>query len=131
MTNPVSVTLDRTLVKVILSNLLDNANKYSPTGSLITLRLEANKHRDLQGALLVVSNLPNAGSTPDPERVFDKYYRHASSQRDTGSGLGLFLVRELASRLGGWVRYTPPSPDIPTLSFVVWLPMSLPEQEGS
>ena len=130
MTNPVSVTLDRTLVKVILSNLLDNANKYSPTGSLITLRLEANTHRDLQGALLEVSNLPNAGATPDPERVFDKYYRHASAQRDTGSGLGLFLVRELASRLGGWVRYDPPSQHKPTLSFRVWLPLQYKEVKG-
>jgi signal transduction histidine kinase len=128
----VSATLDQTLVKVILSNLLDNANKYSPTGSLITLRLEANTHRDLQGALLEVSNLPNAGATPDPERVFDKYYRHASAKHDTGSGLGLFLVRELASRLGGWVRYDPPSQHkpTPTLSFRVWLPLQYKEVNG-
>ncbi|MEY3047646.1 MAG: hypothetical protein RL424_968, partial [Pseudomonadota bacterium] len=84
-----------------------------------------------KGVRIVVNNLPNPGSLPDADRVFDKYYRHASAQRDTGSGLGLFLVRELSEGLGGWVLYTPPSPDDPTLSFAVWLPVSAPRQEST
>ena len=91
--HPLTIRLDRTLVKVILSNLLDNANRYSPAGSLITLRIEAKVQQGLEGVALEVSNLPNPGAVPDADRVFNKYYRHASSQRDTGSGLGLFLIR--------------------------------------
>ena len=125
ITKPVSMTLDRTLVKVILSNLLDNANRYSPIGSPITLRIEPNAQQGLDGVTLEVSNLPNPGAVPDADRVFNKYYRHASSQRDTGSGLGLFLIRELSERLGGWVRYNPPRHDLPTLSFLVWLPLTI------
>jgi signal transduction histidine kinase len=128
---PVSVQSDPTLVKVVLSNLLDNANLYSPAGSSVTLRLAPEAQQGIKGVRLVVSNLANPGSLPDADRVFNKYYRHASAQRDTGSGLGLFLVRELSERLGGWVRYTPPSSDSPTLSFAVWLPVSLREQEGT
>ena len=127
ITHPITITLDRTLVKVILSNLLDNANRYSPAGSLITLRIEAKVQQDLDGVALEISNLPNPGAVPDADRVFNKYYRHASSQRETGSGLGLFLIRELSERLGGWVRYHPPRHDRPTLSFLVWLPMALME----
>ena len=126
--HPLTITHDRTLVKVILSNLLDNANRYSPAGSLITLRIEAKVQQDLEGVALEVSNLPNPGAVPDADRVFNKYYRHALSQRDTGSGLGLFLVRELTERLGGWVRYNPPRHDRPTLSFSVWLPLALTER---
>ena len=128
---PVTVQSDPTLVKVVLSNLLDNANRYSPAGSPVTLRLAPEAQQGVKGVSLVLSNLANPGSLPDADRVFNKYYRHASAQRDTGSGLGLFLVRELSERLGGWVRYTPPSPDDPTLRFTVWLPVSLPEQEGN
>ena len=124
---PITTRLDRTLVKVILSNLLDNANRYSPAGSPITLRIEAKVQQGLDGVTLEVSNLPNPGAVPDADRVFNKYYRHASSQRDTGSGLGLFLIRELSERLGGWVRYTPPRHDRPTLGFSVWLPLELKE----
>ena len=124
---PITTRLDRTLVKVILSNLLDNANRYSPAGSPITLRIEAKVQQGLDGVTLEVSNLPNPGAVPDADRVFNKYYRHASSQRDTGSGLGLFLIRELSERLGGWVRSTPPRHDRPTLGFSVWLPLELKE----
>ena len=124
---PITTRLDRTLVKVILSNLLDNANRYSPAGSPITLRIEPKVQQDLDGVALEVSNLPNPGAVPDADRVFNKYYRHASSQRDTGSGLGLFLIRELSERLGGWVRYNPPRYDRPTLGFSVWLPLELKE----
>ena len=128
---PVTVRSDPTLVKVVLSNLLDNANRYSPAGSPVTLRLTPEVQQGIKGVRIVVNNLANPGSLPDADRVFDKYYRHASAQRDTGSGLGLFLVRELSERLGGWVLYTPPSPDDPTLSFAVWLPVSAPRQEST
>ena len=127
ISHPITIRLDRTLVKAILSNLLDNANRYSPNGSLITLRIEAKVQQDLDGVTLEVSNLPNLGAIPDADRVFNKYYRHALSQRDTGSGLGLFLVRELSERLGGCVRYNAPRDDRPTLSFLVWLPLTLKE----
>ncbi|MGA1155485.1 MAG: sensor histidine kinase [Burkholderiaceae bacterium] len=125
ITKPVSITLDQTLVRVILSNLLDNANRYSPIGSPITLRIELKTQQGLDGVTLEVSNLPNPGAVPDADRVFNKYYRHASSQRETGSGLGLFLIRELSERLGGWVRYNPPRDDLLTLSFLVWLPLTI------
>ena len=122
MTRPTAITLDRTLVKVILSNLLDNANRYSPAGSLITLRIESRAEQGLEGVVFDISNLPTPGALPDASRVFNKYYRHSSSQRETGSGLGLYLVRELSKRLGGWVRYNPPGQDRPMLSFLLWLP---------
>ncbi|MGA0978245.1 MAG: sensor histidine kinase, partial [Burkholderiaceae bacterium] len=125
ITKPVSITLDQTLVRVILSNLLDNANRYSPIGSPISLRIELKTQQGLDGVTLEVSNLPNPGAVPDADRVFNKYYRHASSQRETGSGLGLFLIRELSERLGGWVRYNPPRDDLLTLSFLVWLPLTI------
>ena len=126
--HPITITLDRTLVKVIVSNLLDNANRYSPESSPITLRIEARVQKDLDGVTLEVGNLPKPGAVPDADRVFKKYYRHASSQRDTGSGLGLFLIKELSERLGGWVRYNPPRHDRPTLGFSVWLPLALTER---
>jgi signal transduction histidine kinase len=52
--------------------------------------------------------------------VFQKYYRGSRAQSQTGSGLGLYLVRVIADRLGAAVAYRPH----PTLVvFEFWLPL--------
>ena len=43
-------------------------------------------------------------SRPDPERIFERFYKADAARRKGSSGLGLFIVRELAERMGGSVR---------------------------
>lgn len=82
-------------------NLVDNAIKYSGTGSTVTLRVVR------EGNTAAVSVADNgAGIAPDDlERIFDRFYRtdKGRSRREGGSGLGLAIVQELVGDLGGRV----------------------------
>ena len=82
----------------VLDNLIDNAVKYAPEGSTITAFAR------LSGGLVetVISN-PAGPYRPDPDRIFDRFYRAdpARSAAAAGVGLGLSISRELASAMKG------------------------------
>jgi len=103
-----------------LSNLLDNAYKYSVPNTSIDVWLEAgNESQGLAGWRWRVENAVNVAGAPDGNKVFDKYYRGAHTQRQSGSGLGLFLVKTLLELMRGQVTYTPLSERV---RLEVWLP---------
>ena len=79
-----------------VTNLLDNAAKWSPPLGTVTVRLE-------DGDLLVVDEGPGI-SEEDLPHVFDRFYRSKESRGMPGSGLGLAIVRQVAERHGGSVR---------------------------
>jgi two-component system sensor histidine kinase MprB len=88
--NGVPARLDRAV-----GNLLDNAAKYSPAGSVVDVRL-----RD--GELTVRDRGP--GIPPeDLPHVFDRFYRADAARGRPGSGLGLAIVRQVAETHGGTV----------------------------
>lgn len=79
-----------------VSNLLDNARKWSPPGGLVEVRL-----RD--GELTVRDHGP--GFDPDDiPHVFDRFFRSAHARSMPGSGLGLAIVRQAVEASGGWAR---------------------------
>lgn len=98
----VSVQTDEDWLKVILSNLLDNALKYSPKDSTIHLNLT----RKETHWCISVSN-ETTDTPPDPEEIFNKYYRSPSARMQTGSGLGLYIVKRLALQLNARIEYIP------------------------
>ncbi|MGC9387317.1 MAG: sensor histidine kinase [Hydrogenovibrio sp.] len=98
--NAVVVQSDEDWLKVILSNLLDNALKYSPKDSTVQVALT----RFDQAWCFRFDNL-TCGDLPDPERVFNKYYRTKSAAKKTGSGLGLYIVKRLVDQLQATIEY--------------------------
>jgi signal transduction histidine kinase len=56
---------------------------------------------------------------PDPGRLFEKYYRSAGARQQSGSGLGLFLVRGLLELMGGVIHF---EEDDGRAVFEVWIP---------
>lgn len=112
-----TVRADPQLLETVLRNLLENALKYSPSGSCVQVCLEA--VGGAAGVALTVRNDVGPTGKPDPDRVFDKYYRHPQAQRKTGSGLGLYLVHGLAQRLQGQLAYQDEGQRV---SFRLWLP---------
>lgn len=95
-----AVEVDGRSIRQVLDNLLDNAVKYSPEGTTVTVRLRR------QGRELVISVTDEGrGIAPEHlERVFERMYRVESepgSERVSGLGLGLAIARGLVEAHGG------------------------------
>jgi two-component system, OmpR family, sensor histidine kinase MprB len=78
-----------------VSNLLDNARKWSPPGGLVEVRLHG-------GELSVRDHGPGF-TEEDIPHVFDRFFRSDRARAMPGSGLGLAIVRQAAEAGGGWV----------------------------
>lgn len=96
---------DADILRVIVSNLLENALKYSPAGSTIHISAERQEHHNQSGVHIQVSNETGPMGAPDPSQVFKKYYRNSSATKVSGSGLGLYIVDELVKVLGASITY--------------------------
>ncbi len=123
---PVAVTADRSKLEQVLENLLDNAVKFSPAGSLISL------HGKRAGAWCQVALVDRGiGMTSDQsERVFDNFYRaDASNTAVKGLGIGTSIAKRIVEQHGGsiWLKSTP---GVGT-RVVFTLPLDAQEQEFS
>ncbi len=80
----------------IMVNLIGNAVRYSPEGSMVWLRTE----RDADTAVLIVADQGKGIAIADQARIFDKFER-VDPTEPGGSGLGLYISRRLARAMGG------------------------------
>jgi two-component system sensor histidine kinase KdpD len=92
--------LDPVLVEQVLFNLLDNAAKYAPPGSLV--RVQA-RREDRAVSLRVIDEGPGIPPS-DIDRIFDKFYRaRAADRQRAGTGLGLAVCRGFVAAMGGMI----------------------------
>jgi signal transduction histidine kinase len=94
---------DQQLFRGIMINLFDNAEKYSPEGSILSVKV-GEATADQPVLLLEVSNEVSDLLLPDPKRIFERYYRSKGAHRTLGSGLGLFLVQGWVEAMGGSIE---------------------------
>jgi signal transduction histidine kinase/CheY-like chemotaxis protein len=94
----ISVISDAALLMRVLSNLTDNALKFTPAGGTVTLRLR----RDGDEAVLSVADSGIGIASAEHERVFREFYQVSNVERDRskGLGLGLSIVQRLCALLG-------------------------------
>lgn len=87
---------DRHLVLRMIANLVDNAIKFSPAGGRVDVATET------RGTEVVLSIRDHGPGLPDgfSEKVFDRFARASNATRTPGHGLGLALVRAIATRHG-------------------------------
>ena len=95
-TEPTVVAGEPERIARAVSNLLDNACKWSPPGGLVEVELAA-------GTLSVRDHGPGFDEADLPH-VFERFYRAADARGMPGSGLGLAIVRQAAEAHGGWVE---------------------------
>jgi len=98
------VMSDPYLLKVIAANLIDNALKYALPDSPILVEPFTITAKP-RGWGFRVSNAIDPGMTPDPQLLFERYYRHPLAQQLRGSGLGLSICRQICELLGGRIDY--------------------------
>ncbi len=93
--------LDPVLFEQVLFNLLDNAAKYAPEDSLITVR----GWEEGRSVLLSVTDEGPGVPPDDLERIFDSFYRvRKSDQVRAGTGLGLSICRGFVEAMGGTIH---------------------------
>jgi signal transduction histidine kinase len=94
--------IDKVNFVSIILNLIDNACKYSPSGSHISVEL---KEADKKIQLKIIDE-GNGISDEDKKQIFKKFYRVGNEEtRSTkGTGLGLYIVKHLVEEHGGTIK---------------------------
>jgi signal transduction histidine kinase len=119
---PLEIESDAGKVQQILAGLIENAVKYSPEGGLIEVAVQPREG----GVRLIVSDDGVGVPEADRERIFGRFIRlNGDPSRGVGgTGLGLYIARELAGMLGGSLECQPPTAAGAT--FVLDLPVIAP-----
>ena len=87
------------MLRELLSNLIDNALRYTPPGGSVTVRVRGTNIGNGNQALLEVEDTGPGIAPAERHRVFERFYRILGSSA-SGSGLGLAIVREIAQQHG-------------------------------
>jgi signal transduction histidine kinase len=108
------------MIQRMLSNLLDNAIKYTPPGGSVSVSVA-----EKDGQIVVSVKDTGMGISPkDLPHIFERFYRCDESRSQTGIGLGLSLARAIARGHGGDITTT--SNPNQGSTFTITLPKSLP-----
>lgn len=100
-TDILKVTADRYRIAQVLTNLINNAIKYSPGESKIQIEISGD-HTNIQ---VLVIDYGIGISETEQTKVFEKFYRvENASTIASGSGIGLFLCSEIIAQHGGAIR---------------------------
>jgi two-component system, OmpR family, sensor histidine kinase TctE len=92
---PLTIAGNPVMLRELLSNLIDNALRYTPAGGSVTVRVR----RDGEQAMLEVEDTGPGIAPAERAQVFERFYRILGSGAP-GSGLGLAIVREIAQQHG-------------------------------
>jgi PAS domain S-box-containing protein len=94
-----TIDCDENKLRQVLANLVDNAIKYSPSGGDVEVRISASNGSCRIEVVDYGLGIPGS----EQERIFEKFYRLDPEQTRGvgGSGLGLYICRELVERMNG------------------------------
>ncbi|HEV2801855.1 MAG TPA: ATP-binding protein [Pyrinomonadaceae bacterium] len=100
---PATVRADRAKLRRVVVNLLSNALKFTPKGGRITVRAERAGERAVR---LSVADTGVGIAADDLPLLFDKYEqaRHRATRGEKGTGLGLYITRQLVELHGGTIN---------------------------
>jgi two-component system sensor histidine kinase KdpD len=98
------VCVDSVLMEQVFFNLIDNACKYSPPGTLVTIWARGKDGHAIIEVCDQGAGIPDA----DRERVFDMFFRvEATDKQAAGTGLGLAICRGIVEAHGGTIKAEP------------------------
>jgi signal transduction histidine kinase len=96
----IMIRSDKGRLQRMVTNLLENAIKYTDSGGKVTITAYKDKGR----VNIVFADSGIGISEHDLPKIFDRFYRCDNSRTQPGTGLGLCLVRAIAKALGGDIR---------------------------
>ncbi len=97
--DPAEVFVDELRIERVVANLLDNALKYTPASAGIVVRLSL----EVYGAQVSVCDAGPGLSPTETSVVFEPYRRAATGRRRPGSGLGLYVSKQIIEAHGGHI----------------------------
>lgn len=111
----------------VLTNIIDNALKYTPTDGKILIQVGLKK-ANLQG--IAISDTGPGIPLQDLEHLGERHYRGVQAQTEIpGTGLGLAIAKQLIEQMQGKIEVFSPalnsvitSPNAPGTTFIIWLP---------
>ncbi len=119
------VNCDERLMDIALGNLLDNAVKFSAKASAIEIAISM----DDTHAFIEISDEGCGVPENEADRIFDKFYRASKSdQKNTGTGLGLWITRRIVEAHDGTIRLLR-NKSKRGVSFVIALPLAIVAEE--
>lgn len=100
ISGPVTIRCDKKWTQEALGNILDNALKYSPSGSEVCIRMFA--YEMFAG----IEIEDHGAGIPEEEipRIFSRFYRGSDVRDEEGVGVGLYLARQIIEGQGGYIR---------------------------
>lgn len=98
-----TASFDMKWTQEALSNVLDNAVKYSPEGGKVTVSIT---DTEMYLAIHVVDEGKGI-SEEESARIFGRFYRSSENQQVEGVGIGLYLTREILSKEDGYIKVIP------------------------
>jgi two-component system sensor histidine kinase TctE len=132
---PIIISGNPMMLRELLSNLIDNALRYTPAGGSVTVRVRADADADDAYASRAILEVEDTGpGIPATERlnVFERFYRILGNNAD-GSGLGLAIVREIALQHGAEIDvFSNPrtqQPRLPGCLFRLTFQLQTPDDE--
>lgn len=116
------VTGDRQALTSLVANLMENAAKYSPDKTAIQVELAQKKER----ICLEIADQGYGIPEEEQQNIFKKFYRigNEDTRKTKGTGLGLFLVKEVADKHGAIIKIKDNSPQ--GTRFMVAFPLPEP-----
>lgn len=121
--NHVVCMLDKRYVEIAVKNLVDNALKFTTSGS-VTLNAARQTARGRDFIVISVSDTGPGLQKEHMEKIFDRYYRSPNTSGVKGTGLGLSIVKEVADIHGGMVEAV--CPEGGGCTFKLFLPAGTP-----
>lgn len=116
------LNLDEEKMNIALDNILDNAVKYTPPGGTVTVRIKE------EGAIIRVNISDTGIGIPKNQinRLFAKFFRADNAMRfqTSGSGLGLYVVKNVIEAHGGTIAVTSEENKGTTIAFTIPVPTS-------
>ncbi len=114
-----SLPVDATRIAQLLSNLISNAVKFTPDGG----KVEVSVGTEGDQAVLAVADTGVGIPAADQERIFDRFFRSATTTRQVipGTGLGLTIARDIVAAHNGTIAVD--SDEGRGSTFKIWLPL--------
>lgn len=104
---------------LIIENLISNSLKYSEHHTLIHVQVSV----DELASVLSISNQFPDNARPDPDKLFQRYYRHDAFQPLAGMGIGLSLIKEAVEKIGSQISS---EQDEKLITFTLRVPLCKP-----